>query len=244
MQRSMHIQLEAVQYERYAGPPGHIKLADVVNQELSRSFSAGYCDTGGAPFVYKCDYEAFCVALDDQVVWDTGHGRDKLAASEGIWIPNGGRASYHAPTQGRFIYVTYPVNWPEIIGWSASDGAKQIDGTGNTGPIDRVRRVRFTDIKTLELSDLLRAKADSSVAVQGDELQAGITTIERTNGSICSAADTLLVLLDTGGTVVLDSGDCKLSHGDLIWLPTGTSFECRDSIASQRAVWIQCRHST
>ena len=117
--RVLHQPAATAPFEAYAGPPGKLDVADIVNQSNSDTMAAGLCYVEGGPFTYRCDYEAFCVALDDNLVWETASGSDDLLAGDIVAIPKGGRAAYAAKAPARFFYATYPVNWPDIVGWTA-----------------------------------------------------------------------------------------------------------------------------
>jgi len=205
-------------FEAYAGPPGRIDVADVVTTAQSGTIAAGFVESEGGPFAYRCDYEAVCIPLDGTMTWETGDGEHAAEPGDVIWIPHGGRAAYRSARPARFVYATFPVNWPEIVGWTAGEDIKDLS--------------LFDDTGTLGGVSLLRA-GSSDAAWQGSPQAEGfdhaILTRPRTGAEITTLAmrtkgptrwtlgqgEGALVVID--GAVLCGGRQDRAGPGDLIW---------------------------
>src|SRR5690606_37996079 len=47
-----------------------------------------------------------------------------------VWLPNGARNNYWSTSTSRFFYTTWPVNWPDIVGWEAGKDVKDLAAQG------------------------------------------------------------------------------------------------------------------
>jgi len=214
-------------FEAYAGPLGRIDVADVVTMENSNSIAAGFVETEGGPFAYRCDYEAVCVPLDDTMTWTTGGGARQTVAGDVIWIPKDGQASYAASGTARFVYATYPVNWPEIVGWQAGRDVKDLAADGDLGSLDGVT------LSALNGAGMPWRTARRS---SGETFEHAVVTRPGTGAAMTTmllhTREPVAWNLDAGeGLVLLLSGcvryggehgaERQAQAGDLLWKPTG-----------------------
>lgn len=225
MKPVLHQPIATAPFEAYAGPPGKLDVADIVTQAESDTMAAGLCYVEGGPFAYRCDYEAFCVALDDNLVWETAAGSDDLLAGDIVAIPKGGRAAYAAKAPARFFYATYPVDWPEIVGWTAGEDIKDLSADGDLGSLADVRLHRRVD-----------ADVDHDVSIPGETAMAAMTgpqddyaltcgyaTFNRSFADNASEDDVVAVPLDDAFWVESGGNRQKGAAGDLFFLPGGQS---------------------
>ncbi|MBN34482.1 MAG: hypothetical protein CMM46_06835 [Rhodospirillaceae bacterium] len=213
--------LSEAPFEPYAGPPGRVDVADVVTVGNSSTIAAGYVETEGGPFAYRCDYEAVCVPLDDAMTWDTGTGEAATKPGDVIWIPNGGRASYRSRGVSRFVYATFPVNWPEIVGWVAGQDIKDFSMLDDIGELDAVGLARAGS-ETEPWQSSPRAEGFQHAILTRPRGGAAMTTLalrtsQATTWSL-GPGEGLLVVLE-GDVMTRASDDVKqgLGAGDLLW---------------------------
>ena len=221
MRRALHQPIADAPFEPYAGPPGRLDVADIVTQENSSSIAAGLCAAEGGAFAYRCDYEALCIALDDNLAWETGDGLHDLAAGDIVWIPNGGTASYVTRGPTRFAYATYPVNWPEIVGWTAGRDIKDLSGTDDTGSLADVRLYRRADAAYHQFfSSSGRIDVAQPAGPQdGLAMAAGFAVFDGAAMDYTVGYDVVVVPLD--GAFWLETEGRRLAGepGDLFWIP-------------------------
>jgi len=212
-------------FEAYAGPPGRIDVADVITTANSSTIAAGFVESEGGPFAYRCDYEAVCIPLDDTMTWDAGSGSRATKAGDVIWIPHGGRASYGSVGAAHFLYATFPVNWPEIVGWTAGEDVKDLNGAEDTGALDGVTLTPL-DGPAMPWRTARRSSGESfehAVVTRPGTGAAMTTMLLRTPTPVgwnLAAGEGLVLVLS--GTVRLESGSSPAQEagpGDLIWKP-------------------------
>ena len=208
-------------FEAYAGPPGRIDVADVITTANSTTIAAGFVETEGGPFAYRCDYEAVCIPLDDTMIWDTGTGSHNTSAQDIVWIPKGGRASYTSPGTARFVYATFPVNWPQIVGWDAGKDIKDLSAAGDQGELTSVSLACPSNL-AFPWATSRRSNGDTfeHAVVTRPGTGAAMTTMllktESATGWDLAAGEGLVLVLD--GDVRFGE-DVEAHSGDLIWKP-------------------------
>jgi len=208
-------------FEAYAGPPGRIDVADVITTANSTTIAAGFVESEGGPFAYRCDYEAVCIPLDDTMTWEAGLGSRATRAGDVIWIPRGGRASYGSTGTARFVYATFPVNWPEIVGWTAGEDIKDLSSNSDLGELAGVSLSSPT-VPGFSWATARRSNGDTfeHAVVTRPGMGAAMTTMllktEAATGWDLAAGEGLVLVLD--GVVRFGEGMTAQS-GDLIWKP-------------------------
>jgi len=222
----LHQPISTAPFEPYGGPPGRLDVADVVTTANSRSIAAGLCIAEGGPLVYRVDYDAVVVALDDELVWEDAAGPQALKAGDVVWIPEGARNSYWSTGTSRFFYTTWPVNWAEIVGWEAGRDVKDLANQGGPkGSLDGILVRRRADASfrrfardggAVDMAELLGPGPGISMA-------AGLARLDRAAMTWTTPCDQALVALD--GAFRLEAGGRRFdaAPGDLLWVPEGTS---------------------
>jgi quercetin dioxygenase-like cupin family protein len=210
-------------FEAYAGPPGRIDVADVITTANSTTIAAGFVESEGGPFAYRCDYEAVCIPLDDTMTWEAGLGSRATRAGDVIWIPRGGRASYGSTGTARFVYATFPVNWPKIVGWTAGEDIKDLDSIVDTGSLDGVTLTPLEGT-VMPWRTARRSSGESfehAVVTRPGTGAAMTTMLLRTPAAMgwsLAAGEGLVLVLS--GTVRLETASSparEAGPGDLIW---------------------------
>jgi ethanolamine utilization protein EutQ (cupin superfamily) len=222
-------------FEAYAGPPGRIDVADVITTANSTTIAAGFVESEGGPFAYRCDYEAVCVPLDDTMTWETGTGSRATKAGDVIWIPHGGRASYRSTGVARFVYATFPVNWPEIVGWNPGEDIKDLSALGDVGKLEAVSLIQLADPRMPWMTARRSSGSQFEHAVvTRPGLGAAMTTIfirtDAATGWNLGAGEGLILMLQ--GKARFGSEGMEASAGDLVWKPEDEPLRMETSGAS------------
>ncbi len=228
----LHQPIADAPYEPYGGPPGRLDVADVVTTANSSSMAAGLCIAEGGPLVYRVDYDAVVIALDDALVWEDAAGPQALAPGDVVWIAKGAKNSYWSTGTSHFFYTTWPVNWAEIVGWQAGrdvkDLANQGGPEGDLGGIAVHRRAgarfdRFdAESGSLSVAQLLGPGGGISMA-------AGLARFEDGTLSCTAPCDMALVALEGAFWIEAQGGRVEAAPGDLLWLAEGTPARCGSS---------------
>lgn len=224
MSTILHQPIASAPYEPYGGPPGRLDVADVVTTANSSSIAAGLCIAQGGPLVYRVDYDAVVVALDDELVWEDAGGPQALKTGDIVWIAEGARNSYWSTGTSRFFYTTWPVDWAGIVGWQAGRDVKDLANQGGPeGSLEGIAVYRRADARFTALASR-GGQADLAQVLgprQEVSMAAGLIGLDGAALDLALSWDMALVVLD--GTVRLEAPDRHIDpqHGDLLWLPRG-----------------------
>ena len=223
VKRVLHQPIATARFEAYGGPPGKLDVADIVTQANSETMAAGLCTVEGGPFAYRCDYEALCVALDDNLTWETADGSDALRTGDIVAIPKGGRAAYAATAPSRFFYATFPVNWPEIVGWKAGEDIKDLSAVDDLGSLDGVMLFRRSDAEYSDSTSIAgrTAMAKTTGPQDGFRLTIGYAAFNKSAIDDTAAIDAVVVPLDDGFWLETEGTRLEGAAGDLFFLPGG-----------------------
>jgi ethanolamine utilization protein EutQ (cupin superfamily) len=225
----LHQPMADAPFEPYGGPPGRLDVADVVTAANSTTMAAGLCIAQGGPLVYRVDYDAVVIALDDDLVWEDSHGPQALKAGDVVWIAEGARNSYWSTGTSRFFYTTWPVNWAQIVGWEAGRDVKDLANQGGAEgslsgiAVHRHAGARFdrfaADSGTLELAQLLGPGSGISMA-------AGLARFGDGALSCTAPCDMALVAIRGDFWIEAEGRGVEAAQGDLLWLAQGTPAHC------------------
>ncbi len=79
--------------------------------------AAGYAVFDGASMDYKVGYDAVVVPLDGAFWLETEGMRRDGEPGDVFWIPKDVPAIYGSDGAATIIYVRWPANWADTIGW-------------------------------------------------------------------------------------------------------------------------------
>lgn len=226
MSTVLHQPIASAPFEPYGGPPGRLDVADVVTTANSTSIAAGLCIAEGGPLVYRVDYDAVVIALDDDLVWEDASGPQALKAGDIVWIAEGAKNAYWSTATSRFFYTTWPVDWAGIVGWQAGRDVKDLANQGGPeGSLEGIVVHRRADARFTELASRSgRARLAKVLGPrQKVSMAAGLIGLDSATLDLTLTWDMALVVLD--GAVRLEAPDRRIDpqHGDLLWLPQGAA---------------------
>ena len=222
----LHQPLAGAPFEPYGGPPGRLDVADVVTTANSTSIAAGLCVAEGGPLVYRVDYDAVVIALDDKLVWEDACGPQALGPGDIVWLPEGAQNSYWSTATSHFFYTTWPVDWAGIVGWQAGRDVKDLaNQSGPRGSFEGIGVYRRAEALFhpfpaasghVELAPVLGPGSGVSMA-------AGLIALEAAATTLTLQWDAALVALDDAFWLEAEGRRTQAARGDLFWLPQGTT---------------------
>lgn len=223
----VHQPIATAPFEPYGGPPGRLDVADVVTTANSASIAAGLCIAEGGPLAYRVDYDAVVVALDEDLVWEDAHGPQTLHPGDVVWLPNGARNNYWSTSTSRFFYTTWPVDWPDIVGWEAGKDVKDLAAQGGApGSFDGIVTRRRADARFASFPCEGGAMEVAQMLGPGDgvSMAAGLARLRDATKRRLVAHDTAMVVVE--GFVWFDGGGGRIeaAPGDLLWVPRDVPF--------------------
>lgn len=234
----LHQPIADAPFEPYGGPPGRLDVADIVTTANSTSIAAGLCIAEGGPLVYRVDYDAVVIALDDDLVWEDARGPQALRRGDAVWIAEGAKNAYWSTGTSHFFYTTWPVNWAEIVGWQAGRDVKDLANQGGPeGTLEGIMVRRRADAASIPLRGTAGTAQLTPLLGAGDRVSmgAGLITIDGAL-DLTAPCDLALVVLEGTPALAVDGRRIAPDHGDLLWLSQGT----RAAIAAGETATLGC----
>lgn len=110
--RRAGVTLEGFQ-EGEATPGANVRLKDVVVTQDRSPMGAGYMSLDRGELKWTLSYDEIDVVLEGELVITRGAEQVRGGPGDTIYIPKGSSITFGTPTQARFVYVVFPVNWNE-----------------------------------------------------------------------------------------------------------------------------------
>ncbi len=110
--RGAQVELERF-LEGLATPGANVCLKDVVTTQDRSPMGAGYMSLDQGEMKWTLNYDEIDVVLEGELVITRGGEQVRGLAGDTIYIPKGSSITFGTPSQARFVYVVFPVNWNE-----------------------------------------------------------------------------------------------------------------------------------
>ena len=94
-------------------PGTNVRLKDVVVTQDRSPMGAGYMALDKGEMAWTLNYDEMDIVLEGELVITRGAEQVRGAPGDVIYIPKGSSITFGTPSQTRFVYVVFPVNWNE-----------------------------------------------------------------------------------------------------------------------------------
>jgi ethanolamine utilization protein EutQ len=91
----------------------NVRLKDVVVTQDRSPMGAGYMALDKGEMQWTLTYDEIDIVLEGELVITRGAEQVRGGPGDVIYIPKGSSITFGTPSQTRFVYVVYPVNWNE-----------------------------------------------------------------------------------------------------------------------------------
>jgi len=106
------VQLEPF-LEGPATPGANVRLKDVVVTQDRSPMGAGYMSLDQGEMKWTLTYDEMDIVLEGELVITRGSEQVRGGPGDTIYISKGSSITFGTPSQARFVYVVFPVNWNE-----------------------------------------------------------------------------------------------------------------------------------
>jgi ethanolamine utilization protein EutQ len=106
------IRMEAF-LEGVATPGTDVRLKDVVISQDRSPMGAGYMSLNKGEMKWTLTYDEIDIVLEGELVITRAGEQVRGGQGDVIYIPKGSSITFGTPSQTRFVYVVFPVNWNE-----------------------------------------------------------------------------------------------------------------------------------
>jgi len=94
-------------------PGTNVRLKDVVVTQDRSPMGAGYMALDKGEMQWTLNYDEMDIVLEGELVITRGTEQVRGSPGDVIYIPKGSSITFGTPSQTRFVYVVFPVNWNE-----------------------------------------------------------------------------------------------------------------------------------
>lgn len=90
-------------------------IKDVITSENNRNLAAGYMKMIETEFPWTLTYDEIDYVIEGELTIKINENEVVARAGDILMIPAGSNVIWSAREYARFVYVTYPANWSELV---------------------------------------------------------------------------------------------------------------------------------